>query len=236
MGLGCGFVKPCVSVFAAEQLKDEHGNDASPKTLEKLYLWWYMAINIGESSSFPLARLFLPSTHPRARALPKLTHTPHTHTLSFSFSFSPFLILLQHNITRVLPRTAGSFVGPIAGPLLSGNTPDGLDNLLGYEKYQCTGNATIIDACDGYCPGGCQYTPPTPTQAAECCNGPRIGVNYWLVWGCWSLPMLCLSFLTFFIGAWRPGYITTPAQGSYLVRQDACVRACVRMNDPWLTN
>ena len=40
MGLGCGFIKPCVSVFAAEQLKDKDGNDASPRTLEKLYLYW----------------------------------------------------------------------------------------------------------------------------------------------------------------------------------------------------
>ena len=47
MAIGCGFIKPCVSVFAAEQLKDEHGNDASPRTLERLYMWWYQCINVG---------------------------------------------------------------------------------------------------------------------------------------------------------------------------------------------
>ncbi|QDZ24170.1 PTR2 family proton/oligopeptide symporter [Chloropicon primus] len=157
MGVGCGFIKPCVSVFAAEQLKDENGNDASPRTLEKLYLWWYLAINIG------------------------------------------------------------SFVGPVVAPLLSGGTEAGLPNLLpGYEKFQCSGNATLIPACEGYCPGGCTTTPPTPEQFSECCNGPRVALNYWLVWGCWSLPMLLLAFLTFFLGAWRPGYVISPPQGSYL--------------------
>lgn len=63
MGFGCGCIKPCVSVFAAEQLKDENGNDASPRTLEKLYLWWYLAINIGSVSALipPLPLPFLPS-------------------------------------------------------------------------------------------------------------------------------------------------------------------------------
>mmetsp|Transcript_10610 Transcript_10610/g.36677 ORF Transcript_10610/g.36677 Transcript_10610/m.36677 type:complete len:669 (-) Transcript_10610:64-2070(-) len=155
MAIGCGFIKPCVSVFAAEQLKDEHGNDASPRTLERLYLWWYLSINIG------------------------------------------------------------SFIGPLAAPLLSGGTPAGLDNIIG-QKYQCSTNATLVPTCDEYCPGGCQLTPPTPAQFEECCTGQRIGLNYWLVWGCWSLPMLLLAFSIFYIGAWKPGYIATPAQGSYL--------------------
>jgi len=173
MGLGCGLIKPCVSVFAAEQLKDEYGNDASPRTLEKLYLWWYMAINVG------------------------------------------------------------SFVGPLAGPLLSGGTQDGLDNLLGYQKFQCTGNATIIPACEGYCPGGCISTPPTEVQAAECCNGNRVALNYWLVWGCWSLPMLVIAFAIFFVGGWRPGYICAPPGGSYLGDFFRCMWGAItcRSND-----
>lgn len=171
VGLGAGFIKPCVSVFAAEQLKDEHGNDASPRTLERLYLYWYMAINVG------------------------------------------------------------SFLGPFVMPVLTGSAPDGLDNLLGYEKFQCTGNATIIPECQDYCPGGCTTIPPTPEQFDLCCNGPRIGLNYWLGWGAWSLPMLLLAFATFYIGALKPGYLVTPAAGSYMGDLCRCIWGAITCKD-----
>lgn len=47
IGIGSGFIKPSVSVFACDQLKDKQGNDARPEVLTVLYLYWYMAINIG---------------------------------------------------------------------------------------------------------------------------------------------------------------------------------------------
>ena len=168
IGCGTGFIKPCASVFAAEQLKDKDGNDANPRTLEKLYLWWYMAINVG----------------------------------SFTGSFIP--------------------------PYLYGGTPQGLGNLLGYDKFQCGGNATIIDVCDGYCPGGCSEIPPTSIQETECCTGDRIGINYWLVWGCITCPMMLLCFAIYFIGYFKPGYVLTPPHGSYLTDLFKCIWGMMR--------
>ena len=125
----------------------------------------------------------------------------------------------------------GSFVGPMIAPLLSGGTSDGVPNLLGYDKRSCGGNAVNIDICQGYCPGGCHLTPPTPEQFEQCCTGAQIGVNYWLVWGCWCLPMLFIAMGTFYVGAWKPGYIVTPPGGSYLGDFFRCVVGAMRCLD-----
>lgn len=47
IGIGSGMIKPSVSIFAADQLKDKDGNECSPEVLGVLYLYWYMAINLG---------------------------------------------------------------------------------------------------------------------------------------------------------------------------------------------
>ena len=171
IGCGCGLLKPNASIFAAEQLKDKDGKDANPRTLEKLYLWWYLSTNIG------------------------------------------------------------AFIGSFVGPYISGGTPDGLDNLLGYTKSQCAGNATIIDVCKDYCPGGCLITPPTDIQMAQCCTGDVAGVNYWLIWGCMTGPMVVFCFSLYFLGYFRPGYLISSAGGSYMTDFFKCLYGMCKYNN-----
>eukprot|EP01134_Creolimax_fragrantissima_P004649 CFRG4649T1 len=47
MGIGAGFIKPCISVFAAEQLRGKDGSDAHPKLVELVYQAFYFSVNLG---------------------------------------------------------------------------------------------------------------------------------------------------------------------------------------------
>ncbi|KNC77316.1 hypothetical protein SARC_10224 [Sphaeroforma arctica JP610] len=150
MGVGAGFIKPCISVFAAEQLRGKDGSDAHPKLVELVYQAFYFCINVG------------------------------------------------------------AFIGQFISPILVSE----IEQL----KMTCGTDAYLKAECQDLCYGGdfCLGTayPPVELQSV-CCYGGNKGTGYWIAWG-FTLFLFCGAFVVFYVGAYKPGYVKVPPQGSAL--------------------